>query len=172
MKPQAFFKCLLLIFFFSVRAFAQTDSIAATKPEKIVTKHSIKIDNKLINYTATVGTLILKNEKDEPVASFGYTAYTKDGEADMGKRPITFSYNGGPGSSSIWLHMGVMGPRRVVVNDPSPNGPAPYKLEDNNYCILDLWIKIHMIKCIFGSGKRGRQIINAIQHKYFHFRIA
>ncbi|HKC37169.1 MAG TPA: hypothetical protein VKB95_13935, partial [Chitinophagaceae bacterium] len=96
MKPQAFFKCLLFIFFFSARSFAQTDSIAATKPEKIVTKHSIKIDNKLINYTATVGTLILKNEKDEPVASFGYTAYTKDGEGDMSKRPITFSYNGGP----------------------------------------------------------------------------
>jgi carboxypeptidase C (cathepsin A) len=108
------------------------------KPEKIVTKHNIKIDNKSISYTATVGTLILKNEKDEAVASFGYTAYTKDGETDMGKRPITFSYNGGPGSSSIWLHMGVMGPRRVVVNDPSPNGPAPYKLEDNNYSILDV----------------------------------
>jgi carboxypeptidase C (cathepsin A) len=138
MKLSHLFKCLLVLLPFSIRSFAQSDSLAAMKPEKIVTKHTIKIDNKSISYTATVGTLILKNEKDEPVASFGYTAYTKDGETDMGKRPITFSYNGGPGSSSIWLHMGVMGPRRVVVNDPSPNGPAPYKLEDNNYSILDI----------------------------------
>ena len=56
----------------------------------------------------------------------------------MTKRPVTFSYNGGPGSSSMWLHMGVMGPRRVVVNDPGLNGPPPYKLEDNNYSILDV----------------------------------
>src|SRR5678810_338295 len=130
MKPSHLFKCLLVLLSFSVRSFAQSDSLAAMKPEKIVTKHTIKIDNKSISYTATVGTLILKNEKDEPIASFGYTAYAKDGETDTGKRPITFSYNGGPGSSSIWLHMGVMGPRRVVVNDPSPNGPAPYKIED------------------------------------------
>jgi carboxypeptidase C (cathepsin A) len=125
--------CLL----FSLQSNSQ-DSASATKPEKFVTKHSIKMDNKLISYTATVGTIILKNEKDEPVASVGYTAYTKDAETDMSKRPVTFSYNGGPGSSSIWLHMGIMGPRRVVVNDPSPNGPPPYKLEDNNYTILDV----------------------------------
>lgn len=129
---------LIVLLIFSKPSFSQTDSVAATKPEKFVTRHNIKIDNKIINYTATVGTIILKNEKDEPVASFGYTAYTKDGETDMNKRPVTFSYNGGPGSSSMWLHMGVMGPRRVVVDDPSPNGPAPYKIEDNNYSILDV----------------------------------
>lgn len=117
---------------------AQADSAAAAKPLSYTTKHSIKIDGKVISYTATVGTLIQKNEKDEPVASFGYTAYIKDGETDAGKRPITFSYNGGPGSSSIWLHLGVMGPRRIAVNDPKDNGPAPYKLEDNNYCMLDV----------------------------------
>jgi carboxypeptidase C (cathepsin A) len=132
----AFCAGLLLLSPFLVAA--QLDSAAGLKPEKFVTKHSIKIDNKPINYTATVGTLILKNEKDEPVAAFGYTAYTKDGEADASKRPVTFSFNGGPGSSSIWLHLGIMGPRRVQVNDPSPNGPAPYKLEDNNYSLLDV----------------------------------
>lgn len=129
---------LFTVCIFYQNSFAQADSAAATRPEKFVTKHSIKIDNKIISYTATVGTLILKNEKDEPIASFGYTAYTKDGETDFSKRSITFSYNGGPGSSSMWLHMGIMGPRRVVVNDPSPNGPAPYKLEDNAYCLLDV----------------------------------
>ena len=121
----------------TINSFSQ-DSAAVTKPEKFITKHSIKIDNNLISYTATAGTLILKNEKDEPIASFGYTAYTKDGITDLSKRPVTFSYNGGPGSSSMWLHMGVMGPRRVVVNDPSANGPAPYTMEDNNYSPLDV----------------------------------
>lgn len=132
---------LLLLLFITINqlpCFSQTDSTAKTKLEKFITKHSVKIDNKLINYTATVGTIILKNENDEPIASIGYTAYIKDGEADPTKRPITFSYNGGPGSSSMWLHMGIMGPRRVVVNDPFPNGPAPYKTEDNNSSVLDV----------------------------------
>ena len=112
------------------------DTIA--KPQISVTRHSIKIDGKPINYTATAGTLLLKNEKGEAIAVFGFTAYTKDGEADMTKRPITFSYNGGPGSASMWLHMGIMGPRRIVVNDPNFNAPPPYKVEDNNYSILDV----------------------------------
>ncbi len=136
-KSISFAGAVILSQIFSYAAWAQHDSTVA-RPEKFVSKHSIKIDDKPISYTATVGTLILKNEKEEAIASVGYTAYTKDAETDMGKRPVTFSYNGGPGSSSIWLHMGVMGPRRVVVNDPSPNGPAPYKLEDNNYSILDI----------------------------------
>jgi carboxypeptidase C (cathepsin A) len=116
-----------------------TDSTSTVLPkaEKFVSRHSIKIDNKLINYTATVGTMILKNNQDQPIALFGFTAYTKDGEADLSKRPVTFAYNGGPGSSSIWLHIGILGPKRVVLNDPFPNGSAPYKLEDNNFSILD-----------------------------------
>ena len=108
------------------------------KADKFITKHNTKIDNKPISYTAIAGTLVLKNEKDEPIATVGYTAYIKDGETDMTKRPVTFVYNGGPGSSSMWLHLGVIGPRRIVVNDPDLNGPPPYKLEDNNYSILDV----------------------------------
>lgn len=131
-------KMCIIFLCISSTLFAQSDSAAMTKPLRYVTKHSVKIDQKIINYTATVGTLILKNEKDEPIASFGYTAYTKDSQPDLSKRPITFSFNGGPGSSSMWLHMGIMGPRRVLVNDPLPNGPAPYKIEDNNYSILDI----------------------------------
>ncbi|MEP7324120.1 MAG: carboxypeptidase, partial [Saprospiraceae bacterium] len=139
MKPRLLTICIpLLIILNHTKSFTQTDSNAVAKAEKFVTKHSIKVDSKIINYTATVGTMILKNEKEEPIASFGYTAYVKDGETDPSKRPITFSYNGGPGSSSMWLHMGIMGPRRVVVNDPLPNGPAPYKVEDNIYTILDV----------------------------------
>ncbi len=122
-------------------AFAQTDSkdtIPVPKEEKSVTHHSVTIAGKIINYTATAGALILRNELDEPIAFYGYTAYTKDGETDATKRPISFSYNGGPGSSSMWLHMGAMGPKRVVVNDPNDNSAAPYKVEDNQFSILDV----------------------------------
>jgi carboxypeptidase C (cathepsin A) len=129
-------KCSIL----NAQIISQTtlDSIAETKPEKSVTKHSIKIDGKLINYTATAGTTILKNDKGESIALFGFTAYTKDGEPEFSKRPITFAYNGGPGSSSIWLHMGALGPRRVIVNDASLTSAPPYRVEDNQYSIIDV----------------------------------
>jgi carboxypeptidase C (cathepsin A) len=117
---------------------ALSDSAALTKPDKSVTHHSAKIDGKMVNYTATAGTIVLKNEKDESIALYGFTAYTKDGESDLSKRPVTFVYNGGPGSSSIWLHMGAVGPRRVVLNDPEVTPPPPYKLEDNASSILDV----------------------------------
>ncbi|HTQ27087.1 MAG TPA: hypothetical protein VMI35_03130 [Puia sp.] len=117
---------------------AAADSIANSKPDKSVTKHSVKIDGKIINYTATAGTLQLKNEKGEPIALFGFVAYSKDGEPDPSKRPLTFAYNGGPGSSSMWLHLGALGPRRVVINDGGLTPPPPYKMEDNNFSILDV----------------------------------
>lgn len=69
---------------------------------------------------------------------FGFTAYTKEGVADPDTRPITFAYNGGPGSSSIWLHMGAVGPKRVVIDDPEATPPAPYKMEDNQFSLLDV----------------------------------
>ncbi len=114
------------------------DTIPVPKEEKSVTRHSVLIGGKTISYTATAGALILRNNQDEPIAFFGYTAYTKEGEPDAAKRPVCFSFNGGPGSSSMWLHMGVMGPRRVVVNDPYDNAPPPYRIEDNNFSILDV----------------------------------
>lgn len=118
---------------------APKDSVASvTKEEKSITRHSITIDGKSIQYTATAGALVLRNEQDEPIAFLGYTAYTKDGANDASKRPVTFSYNGGPGSASLWLHMGIMGPKRVSVNDPYDNAPPPYKVGDNPYCILDV----------------------------------
>ncbi len=94
------------------------------KPEKSVSQHSAVIGGTTVGYTATAGTLIVRNEKDEPWASIGYVAYVKQG-ADPGRRPITFAYNGGPGSSSVWLHMGALGPKRVVVADAAPTPPPP-----------------------------------------------
>ena len=105
------------------------------KPEQSVTQHSIVIGGVPVAYTATAGTLIVRNDKDEPWASMGYVAYVKkDGTA---RRPITFAFNGGPGSSSMWLHMGALGPRRVVTADAGPTPPPPYQVVDNAYSILD-----------------------------------
>ena len=107
-------------------------------PASAVTKHQIQLDGKTLKYTATVGWYILKDGEDEPIARFGYTAYTMDGVKDLARRPVTFAFNGGPGSSSIWLHMGIMGPRRAVVNDPGYAAPPPAQIVDNAYSPLDV----------------------------------
>ena len=109
----------------------------APKAEQSVTPHSIVVDGKTIHYTATAGTLVLRNKKDEPEALMGYTAYTLRDPGDLSKRPITFAYNGGPGSSSIWLHIGALGPRRIVTIDAAPTPPPPYKVVDNESTIID-----------------------------------
>jgi carboxypeptidase C (cathepsin A) len=110
----------------------------SASPEVSITKHSVTIGGKLIHYTATAGTVLLKNEKEDSVALLGFTAYIKDGETDPGNRPITFAYNGGPGSSSMWLHMGALGPRVVVTNDAGLTAPAPYKTVENTNSVLDV----------------------------------
>lgn len=107
------------------------------EPKESVTQHSVKIDGSTVNYTATAATMILKSANDEPIAEFGYVAYTRDGIQNLGTRPVTFAYNGGPGSASIWLHMGAIGPKRVVVNDPDFNETG-FNLVDNEYSILDV----------------------------------
>lgn len=101
-----------------------------------VTRHQIRIGGQTIAYTATAGTLLMKNDKDEPVALFGFTAYTKDG-ADPATRPIMFAYNGGPGSASAWLHMGILGPRRTALEDLKTNTRGPFRTVDNDFSILD-----------------------------------
>ncbi|HEX4859263.1 MAG TPA: hypothetical protein VFV17_09600 [Usitatibacteraceae bacterium] len=107
-------------------------------------RHSVRIDGKTVNYTVTCGTVVLRedSEKDgnreaeRPRASLFFIAYTKDGVKDPAKRPLTFSFNGGPGSSSVWLHLGVLGPRRVELDDEGNAPPPPYRLTDNEYSLL------------------------------------
>jgi carboxypeptidase C (cathepsin A) len=115
---------------------------AAVKPpvpkgEQWVTRHSIAIGGKPVSYVATAGTLIVRNPSDTAVASIGYVAYVRQDLKDPAQRPITFAYNGGPGSSSIWLHMGALGPRRVVATDAGQTPPPPYRVVDNGYSLLD-----------------------------------
>jgi carboxypeptidase C (cathepsin A) len=113
-------------------------SEASPEAKSSVTHHRIQIDGKTVAYTATAGWLILENDEDEPIARFGYTAYTRDGIEDLSQRPIMFAYNGGPGSSSIWLHMGVLGPQRVVIEDEGYAPPPPANRVDNEYSIIDV----------------------------------
>src|SRR6266576_4747123 len=116
---------------------AEAVSAAPPKEESSVTDHSIKISGQAISYKATAATILLKNEKDEPTALVYYTAYTRSGEKDLSQRPIAFVYNGGPGSSSVWLHMGSFSPRRFITVNADATPPAPYKLSENPYCLLD-----------------------------------
>jgi len=107
------------------------------KEESSVTDHSIKLSGQTIAYKATAGSILLKNDKDEDQALVYYYAYTRSDVKDVNQRPLAFLYNGGPGSSSIWLHMGSFGPKRVVTVDANMTPPAPYKVEDNPECLLD-----------------------------------
>ena len=109
-------------------------------PEEKVsqTRHTIQIGGKDVKYTATAGTMLLKKEDGTATASIFYIAYIKDDVPDTTRRPLTFAFNGGPGSSSVWLQLGALGPKRVAM-DPEGNAlPPPYKLVDNEYSILDL----------------------------------
>ena len=112
---------------------------AKKKVEEIVakTRHKVMIGETLIPYRATAGTMLLKEEDGKAKASVYYTAYTKQGLKDPARRPITFAFNGGPGSSSVWLHLGALGPRRVQLDKDGDPLPPPGKLVDNDYSILD-----------------------------------
>src|SRR5438046_1232698 len=116
---------------------AEAVSAAPPKEESSVTDHSIKISGQAISYKATAATILLKNEKDEPTALLYFTAYTRSDVKDLSQRPLAFAYNGGPGSASVWLHMGSFSPRRVITVNAGATPPAPYKLSENPYCLLD-----------------------------------
>lgn len=113
----------------------KADEAPAPEGKVWVTKHQARIGGEVIRYTATAGTMLMKNDKDEPIALFGFTAYTLDG-ADPTTRPIMFAYNGGPGSASAWLHMGILGPKRTVLDDLHSNTRGPFRTVDNEYSIL------------------------------------
>lgn len=110
---------------------------ADLKDEAVTTTHSVVIDGATINYQATAGTLTIKDDACTPKASFFYVAYTKEGVTDKAQRPITFCFNGGPGTASVWLHLGGLGPRRIAVDSLQVPLP-PYSLVDNAYSILEV----------------------------------
>jgi carboxypeptidase C (cathepsin A) len=116
------------------------------KDNLVVSQHSITLGGQEIKYTVTAGTIVMKEETadrdkesegEKPKAQFFFVAYTKDGVNDLSRRPLTFSFNGGPGSSSVWLHLGLLGPRRVVMGDAGALLPPPYGMTDNEFSIFD-----------------------------------
>lgn len=98
---------------------------------------SVVVDGETVAYEATVGSIILRDEEDAPTGEMFYTSYMRTGTSDPEARPLIFSYNGGPGSASLWLHMGVMGPKRVRTPGLENAGPPPYPVVDNAYTLLD-----------------------------------
>src|SRR5271166_10504 len=107
-----------------------------TEVAPVRTHHEITVGGKLLKYTATTGRLPIKRGDGKIEAEMVFVAYTLDGQ-DAAKRPLTFAFNGGPGSASLWLHMGALGPRRVVLQANGFMPPAPYHVEDNQYTLLD-----------------------------------
>jgi carboxypeptidase C (cathepsin A) len=135
---------------FSVVSLSVAALLAQTPPAKpsteppapdekpIVTKHSIQINNKTLSYTATAGMMPIKTAEGKVDANMFYVAYTVDQPKNSAPRPLIFSFNGGPGSASVWLHMGCLGPKRVKLNDDGSLPAPPYQLVDNDSTWLDL----------------------------------
>jgi carboxypeptidase C (cathepsin A) len=112
---------------------------ALVQPQSSTSEGSVSVEGKRVDYKAVAGTLVLHgsgDKEDEPQVSMFYVAYFKKG-VDASKRPVTFIYNGGPGSATVWLHMGAFGPKRVVTSDDTHTPAAPYQLVNNDYSLLD-----------------------------------
>lgn len=103
----------------------------------IETEHSLRVGGETLAYRACAGTMTLKDEDGKPKARIFYVAYTRRDIDDPAQRPITFTFNGGPGSSSVWLHLGAFGPRRVVLPDDAGMARPPFELADNPHSLLD-----------------------------------
>lgn len=135
---------LFVLLFLSSLLFAQggqtTEKKAKPVPEAKVatTRQNVTINGTSIKLDTKAGVMLLRDENNQPIAHFGFTSYVKEGVSETETRPIVFAYNGGPGSSSFWLHMGVLGPKRIVVNDPGTTPAAPYQIVNNNFSILDV----------------------------------
>jgi carboxypeptidase C (cathepsin A) len=112
---------------------ARSDSTEAP----VVTHHQITVAGKPLAYTVTTGKLPLKNELGETEAEIFFMAYTLDGVASPASRPMMFSFNGGPGSASVWLHLGALGPKRVKMRADGAMPSPPYQLVDNPFTWLD-----------------------------------
>jgi carboxypeptidase C (cathepsin A) len=139
---------LVLVALVTATAFAQEAVSEAEKKtgerpvvaeEKFVdTNHSVRIGGEEVRYTATPGQIVLRHTDGKPRANVFFVAYTRDGITDMRSRPIAFAYNGGPGSATIWLHMGTLGPKRVQMAEGGFQPAPPYRLVENEHSLLDV----------------------------------
>lgn len=134
---QILFACLLLS---SATLKAQETTPVIPVPQKFTTQHEGTFNGTKVSYTAIGAEMHLKNDKGEPTGSMWSVAYVKSGSIDQTKRPVTFVFNGGPGSASMWLHMGFFGPKIVRVDSDAieDDGGAPYPIENNQEGLLDI----------------------------------
>jgi carboxypeptidase C (cathepsin A) len=130
------------LFFASICALVQAeapepqDRPLELRDQYSITQGSIETGGKEIKYTATAGSYVLRDEKGKQKASIFFVAYTKDGVNDLSRRPVTFVTNGGPGSSAVWLHLGVFGPQRIQFDETQGLDQPPYNLVPNEYSLL------------------------------------
>jgi carboxypeptidase C (cathepsin A) len=115
---------------------AKTEHYDITEVPPVVTHHQVSLNGKTLKYTAIAGRLPIKRDDGKIEAEMFFVSYSLDGQ-DLSKRPLTFAFNGGPGSASVWLHMGALGPRRVVLKPDGSLPSAPYRFVDNPYTLLD-----------------------------------
>ena len=135
---------LIFLPFVCILSMAQKNTLTDNKDELIptgitatITKNSVSLaGGKKLEYTAFTGYLNLQNDTGKLMAKIFFTYYKKEGE-EPGKRPVCFTFNGGPGSSSVWLHMGGLGPKRVLLQDDGTAPPPPYQIINNEYTWLD-----------------------------------
>jgi carboxypeptidase C (cathepsin A) len=106
--------------------------------ELVETRHEAEINGERFAYTATAGRILLRAEEGKKRASFFFVSYRRDDVADPAARPIVFAFNGGPGSSSVWLHLGLLGPQRVDMDSDAGPVPSPGRLITNDASILDI----------------------------------
>ncbi len=137
--------CVVLLVSLSTSVLAQPEEKKKAKPQRPdptasnwTTSHSMSIDGTKVEYDATVGSIILRDTEEKPSAELFYTGYFRTNADDAAPRPLIFSFNGGPGSASFWLHMGIMGPKRVVTEEVGPQAAPPYEMVDNQYTLLDI----------------------------------
>lgn len=134
MKNQ-FLTALFILITFIPFAQEKTEPEELPKGELFNSTQSVTINGETISLNAETGTVQLRDENDKPIALFGFTYYQK---VNSGKdRPIVFAFNGGPLSASFWLHFGILGPKRVEINDANYTKPSPYKVVNNEFSILD-----------------------------------
>ena len=117
---------------------APKDKAKEGEEKRSETRHRLTLEGQTFDFTAVAGTILLRDDEQKPTASIFYVAYTRDGVKDLGTRPVLFSFNGGPGSSSVWMHLGLLGPQRVVLAEDGSALPPPYRLVTNEFSLLDV----------------------------------
>ena len=158
---------------------AAEESKPAPQDQIVEAQQTVTIGGQEISYTVTTGTLVLKEESEKtgdkagesegekPKATIFFVAYTRNDVDDKSRRPITFSFNGGPGSSSVWLHLGALGPRRVAMGDVGNLLPPPYGLRDNPESILDATDLVFIDPILTGYS---RAVVGEKAKEYLNFK--